>query len=160
GIFLWRIQAFPRTNAMAFQVDGPRFTFHPLGVDTPLYNLPKAETSITELAKQINMPTAFKRRLLKEHLNAQYGQGKDIFIRIGPDLDILESDVCIRDLSTWDDPTTSPPADRVVIDPELGRIMFGIDFMANVNPDNVIVWYKYGSLEKMGGGAYDRSSTF
>ncbi len=160
GIFLWRIQAFSRTKAMAFQVDGSRYTFHPLEVDSPLYNLPKAEASVTDLAQPNNMPVAFKRRLLKEYLINHDGQGKDIFIHIGPDRDILESDICIGDLSAWENPTTNPPADRVVVDPELGRMMFGADFMADLSPDNVIVWYKYGSLEKIGGGEYDRSTTF
>jgi hypothetical protein len=160
GIFLWRIQAFSRTKAKAFQVDDVRYTFHPLGVGTPLYNFPKAETSINELAGPNNMPVPFKRRLLKEHLSSHFGQGKDIFIRIGSGREILESDLCIGDLSTWDDPSTVPPADRVVIDPEYGRIMFGDDFTIELSSDDVMVWYKYGGLDKIGGGEYNRAPSF
>ncbi|TXE07859.1 hypothetical protein ES711_10530 [Gelidibacter salicanalis] len=160
GIFLWRIQAFSRTKSVAFQVDGSRYTFHPLGINTSLYNFPNAEITITELARPYHMPVAFKRRLLKEHLNSHYGQGKDILIRIGPDRNILESELCIGDLSTWDDPATSPPAGLVVIDPELGRMMFGADFATELSINDVIVWYKYGSLQEIGGGEYSRTSSF
>ena len=160
GIFLWRIKAFSRTKVKVFQVDASRYTFHPLGVDTPLYNSPEAETSVTQLATANHMPKAFKRRLLKEYLDDHYGQGKDIFIHIGADQDILEGEICIGNLSTWDDPTTNPPADRVVIDPELGRMMFGADFATALSTNDVMVWYNYGSLEKMGGGEYNRTSSF
>ncbi|CAH8296446.1 hypothetical protein EV196_11142 [Mariniflexile fucanivorans] len=160
GIFLWRIQAFSRTDASAFQVDGARYTFHPLGIDTALYNFPETETSVTELAAPNHTPVAFKRRLLKEHLNAHYGRGKDIFIRIGSNRDIHKNEICIGNLSNWDDATLSPPANRVVIDPELGRIMFGADFITALSSNHVNVWYNYGSLEKMGGGEYDRASGF
>lgn len=159
GIYLWRIQAFSRTKSKAFKVDDSRYTFHPLGVDTPLYNFPKSETSITELATPINMPVKLKRRLLKEHLNEHYGEGKDILISIGSDHAILITEVCIGNLSAWDG-LLNPPSNLVVIDPMLGRIMFGEDFKNDLTSNEVTVWYKYGSLEKIGGGEYSREATF
>lgn len=159
GIYLWRIQALTRTKSTAFKVDNTRFTFHPLGVDTPLFNFPKEEIAITSLATATNMPVKFKRRLLKEHLEEHYGQAKDLLISIDDDREILISEVCIGDLSSWDDPL-SPLSNMVVIDPVLGRIMFGDDFMASLTSNDVSVWYNYGSLDQMSGGEYSREATF
>ncbi|HSI69377.1 MAG TPA: hypothetical protein VK941_04030 [Gillisia sp.] len=160
GIFLWRISASSREKSPAFHIGGQRYSFHPLGVDLQLYNFPKAESSLTQLAGPQNMPVPFRRRLLKEHINNHYGTGKDIFIQIGPDRDILAEEICIGDLSNWEDHSVIPPDDIVVVDPLLGRIQFGEDFSAELGSAEIHVWYNYGSQNLFGGGEYFRKESF
>ena len=64
GIFLYRIDSFPVTEAPAFQLDSHRWLFDALGRDTQLYNKPEAEDEITHLAEPINVPIPISRRVL------------------------------------------------------------------------------------------------
>ena len=70
GLFLWRLQAFHLSRVTAFAHGAGRFSFHPLGFDAPIYNLPRAETEITHLAEEFNVPGALRRRALGEELEA------------------------------------------------------------------------------------------
>lgn len=62
GIFLWRLGDFPVTAGTAKKVASGCFTFHPLGIDTPLFNSPATEKSISHLAEPINVPEPLVRR--------------------------------------------------------------------------------------------------
>jgi len=160
GIFLWRIGASSRKKSVAFRISDLRYTFHSLGVDTPLYNFPKAETTISQLAEPQNMPVPFQRRLLKINLADHYGPEGDIFLRIGSNRNIMTNEICIGDLSNWENLAVNPPNDIVVIDPAVGRIMFGADFSTDLASNDLYVWYHYGSLNLVGGGEYFRKDGF
>jgi hypothetical protein len=73
GIFLWRLEAYrispPGTaRAVATPADG-RYTFHPVGLNAPLFNPPLRETLFT-LAEPIHVPEPLRRRVLYEELEA------------------------------------------------------------------------------------------
>lgn len=85
GIFLWRLQSYPVTRATARAVvavaDG-RYTFDPLGLHyllpgdpekkaAPLFNRPRTETEITQLAAEENVPVPLRRRPLYDELKAR-----------------------------------------------------------------------------------------
>lgn len=74
GLFIWRIQSYfvPKSSAraVASPADG-RYTFSPLGQDGPLFNRPQAETEITHLAEEVNVPALLRRRLLYDELEAR-----------------------------------------------------------------------------------------
>ncbi len=71
GIFLWRLQAYPLERITVPQVAPGQYTFNPLGLDAPLFNLPQTETEVTTLATEINVPHFLKRRPLYEELEAR-----------------------------------------------------------------------------------------
>ncbi|NEQ32356.1 MAG: hypothetical protein F6K04_15370 [Leptolyngbya sp. SIO4C5] len=74
GLFLWRLEPytiglFPSTaRPVADPADG-RYTFHPVGLDAPLFNPPLPELAFT-LAQPINVPEPLRRRVLYEELES------------------------------------------------------------------------------------------
>ncbi len=74
GLFLWRLQAYPQTDAnpraLASPGDG-RYTFNPIGIDAPLFNLPQTERDITHLAEEVNVPGSLRRRPLHDEIEAR-----------------------------------------------------------------------------------------
>lgn len=74
GIYVWRLNAYPLSNVEAFPmpvgggIPAGAYTFNPLGLDIHLFNYPKSETTITSLAKEINVPGLLRRRGLHEEL--------------------------------------------------------------------------------------------
>ncbi len=74
GLFLWRLQSYPLSDANARRAGlSPhgRFTFSPLGTSAPLFNVPEPETEITHLAEEINVPAELRRRPLYDELEAR-----------------------------------------------------------------------------------------
>lgn len=71
GLFLWRLQSYPLTGVNAHLVANGQFTFSPLGLDAPLFNVPEPETEITHLAEEINVPGALRRHPLYDELEAR-----------------------------------------------------------------------------------------
>jgi hypothetical protein len=154
GIFLWRLAAYPVTDSPAFRLDDRRWLFSPLGNDMALFTRPETEEEITQLAEPINVPMPIGRRVLHEYLDAYYGKGKSLLITVGgadvAPTDIIVCDLSNADLTTW----AHQPADRVAIDPVLGRIAFP------ENKTDVRVTCHYGFSADMGGGEYEREGTF
>ncbi len=72
GLFLWRLGAYPLAQVMARAVTGPpgRYTFSPLGISAPLFNMPRTEAEITQLAAEENVPGPLRRRPLHDELEA------------------------------------------------------------------------------------------
>lgn len=71
GIFLWRLQSYYISRSMARPVNDPtdgRYTFDPLGGHTHLFNRPQTETTISNLAEEINVPGYLRRRALYDDL--------------------------------------------------------------------------------------------
>jgi hypothetical protein len=74
GIFLWRLQSHFLFAGSARPVTEPadgRYTFNPLGYDSPLFNRPQPETEIIHLAEEINVPGLLRRRTLYDELEAR-----------------------------------------------------------------------------------------
>ncbi len=153
GLFLWRLQAYPLHRARARAVKAEwGFTFNPLGMDAPLFNRARTETEITHLAEEIDVPGTLRRRALAADLKA----GKDRWFSEPPVLrvwrghnQVPKEDLCIGDLSTW-----RQVSDKVVVDPELGRVAF-----PGPVSEGVYVDYAYGFSGDVGGGPYDRSAS-
>jgi hypothetical protein len=70
GIFLWRLHAYPVDHGTAREVAPGSYTFHPLGLDAPLFNVPRTETAIEQLAAPVNVPEPLRRRSLYDELEA------------------------------------------------------------------------------------------
>lgn len=56
-------------RAIVSPADG-RYTFNPLGISAPLFNLPKTQQNVTQLAQEINVPGPLRRRPLYQELEA------------------------------------------------------------------------------------------
>jgi hypothetical protein len=148
GIFLWRLRAEPLTRSPAAP-DAPgekrKFRFSPLGNDAPLFNLPQTEDEITHLAEPRNVPGWISRRSAAADLPEFYGDDRSFLIsNAGAAVDLADVRIC--DLEDW-----TAPADRVAVDPVLGRILFPADA---VDP---LVTFHHGFGADIGGGEYQRS---
>jgi hypothetical protein len=83
GIFLWRLQSYAVTRSSARPAPGAapalagRYTFHPLGLEAPLYNLSRTETEISFLAGESNVPGPLRRRPVAGALEAVRLAGAD-----------------------------------------------------------------------------------
>ncbi len=158
GIFLFRLHAYAVTNAPAFQLDAHRFLFSPLGNNTPLFNEPQTEKTITQLATPSNVPMSLSRRVLDAYLNGYYGDGKSLSLRVdnsdAPAAQIVVCDLSDAGAGAW---AHNPPSGKIAIDPVLGRIAFPGGDPA---PTDVYVSFHYGFSADMGGGEYNRAETF
>lgn len=73
GLFLWRLESYSLSRAAPAAANDPsdgRYTFHPLGLDIPLFNRPRTEREITDLAQESDVPGALRRRALYDELEA------------------------------------------------------------------------------------------
>jgi len=159
GLFLWRLRAFSLTRSPAVPAsagDKRRFLFSPLGIDLPLFNLPLTEGEIAHLAEPINVPDRIKRRALHRSPSDYYGRGKSLLLELANSdinfepTEIPVEDVVACDLTDW----TNLPADKIAIDPVLGRIAFPQDQAVPV-----LATFHYGFSDSMGGGEYNRLSS-
>ena len=164
GLFLWRLQAYPLEQVMPHSVDKRKFTFNVLGLPEPLFNTPEAETEASHIAEEINVPSPIRRRALHGNLGRYYGKG--LSIEIFPDWQngvkvenqqrLLPEEVVACDLTSWDRKLPADEADKVAVDPVLGRLRFPAD----KDPTKVRVSYHYGFSDDLGGGVYERASSF
>lgn len=154
GIFLWRLNAYPTTDAQPFSVDDRRFRFNPLGIDQPLFTRPETRDELSVLSTRMNVPDPIGRKPLGAYLPDYYGAGKSILISVGGKaLDVTQ--VAGAELS--DGPGGGWggfPGEKVLIDPVLGRIAFPRD---QAPPTDVRVTFHTGFSDALGGGEYDRS---
>jgi len=187
GIFLWRLGSYSVTDAPAYRVpdtgdlttDGRRFLFNPAGLEAAVYNRPVTEDEITHLSEPVNVPAPLTRRVLDRFLELYYGgdtargdTGQSLLVNLNgsdvvasstspPDLRAL---VCVCDLSDRTDELGNVvelwarhPADRIAIDPVLGRLAFPKD---DDPPRSVRTSHHYGFSAELGGGEYRRAQTF
>jgi hypothetical protein len=176
GLFLWRVQNYPIERGTAFALASPtdgRYTFHPLGYDTPLFNEPQTETRISQVTAENNLPLRLRRRTLWDELEARRealvaGQtpstlyfGEDPVLAVFFDGDELApEEIVICNLDDWVPPgsdsytlpDTSTFDTRAAVDPVTGRLAV-ID---GSTPSQVEVSYSYGFSGDIGGGPYDR----
>ena len=162
GIFLFRIGAYSLTDSPAAKLNADagdfRYFFDPLGRDTALFTDPVSEDEITQLARPINAPLPISRRVLKTYLGDYYTTDKSASICIVTDVPVQPSQISVCDLSDvsggdWAHQPAGP--DQVLLDPVLGRLVFGA---APAQPP--LVTYHYGFSADMGGGEYPRAETF
>ena len=154
GLFVWRLRTYSVTRTPAACLDeSPHcFTFSVVGNDTALHNRPQPEQDPTDIARDVNLPTPIRRRLLEAHLDRYYGEGKSIEIWLGePRKPVPEDHIIAADLRDWQ---YRPKRGYVAVDPERGRLAFS----PSHPPGNQIVWvsYRYAFSADMGGGEYTR----
>lgn len=156
GIFLWRLESFPLTNAQPARLDDRRYFFSPLGNDTPLFTLPQTLEEFSGLAARMNVPDPISRRTLDQYFGDYYGAGKSIFLARGSE-PIGAEEIVVCDLSdNADGSWAHQPAEKVAIDPALGRIAFPSN---DAPPDDPRVTFHYGFSAEIGGGEYDRTAS-
>lgn len=176
GIFLWRLEDYAiRQSTARPTADAGCYHFHPLGIDVPLFNRERAESSITHLAREIDVPGPLRRRPLYAEVEA---------LRSGatPETDYLSADpvfevwldgqrlnpkeIAICDLSDppaaiptgWYRPPSSKPYPagnqtiRAGVDPKLGRLALPEGDSAT----RVEVSYSEGFSGDVGAHVYDR----
>jgi hypothetical protein len=169
GLFLWRLFPYRFTNSAPFRVNPGvatdlRYTFHPLGLDAPLFSAGRTEADVTHLAEPIDVPAPMSRRALAASLDEHWGNEQSLVVQkisaapCDPDPTIAApkrydaDNVEICDLSTW---SHTPVAKEIAIDPVLGRFVLR-DPAAN----GVVVTYRHGFSSDLGGGEYRRIDTF
>lgn len=154
GLHLWRLRAafWPRHTA---RLIGPRrFSVHPLGLDTALFNQALTESDADSLAQPINLPIPLKRRFLDETLSDYYPRAFRIWIDGAP---VPPAGLRICNLSDDGGAWAHAPDNFVALDPVLGRIATPT---SDPSPDQVEVQFFSGFPGTVGGGAYARSSGF
>jgi hypothetical protein len=180
GLFLWRVQAYPLVRSTPRPVPNPpdgRYTFSPLGLDTPLFNSPQTEEEITHLSEEVNVPGPLRRRPLYDELVARrkaldegktpvstyFGETPVIEVYFQGKADPLPSEeVVICNLEGWDKPGWMPPASepfagrntKVAVDPALGRLCT----LQGITDTLDRVSYAYGFSGDLGGGPYNRQA--
>ena len=188
GLFLWRLQSYAVTRGTARAVAQPadgRYTFSPLGHSTPLFNRPRTETALTQLAAEANVPGPLRRRPLHDELEDRRQALADgrtpppawfadppvlqVFVDGSP---VPPEEVVICDLSDppasiaegWRRPAATrryqpaaggPPRD-LPIQLAVDPVLGRLAFPTGVTPARVEVSYAYGFSGDLGGGPYSR----
>jgi hypothetical protein len=140
AVFVWRLKCYSITNAPAYCIDRARnqFTFSILGNDSPLVSSGP-------------LPLFITRRELADQLPDFYGAGKSFAIYRDDDTEPIPlNDIIVADLTDW---FYRARRSQVVVDPELGRMMFGA---RSAPRRGVWVTYHYAFSADMGGGEYHR----
>jgi hypothetical protein len=159
GAFLWRLASYDLDGVQARPAaEEGRYLLSPLGLDTPLFNRPRAETDIGHLAEERNVPGPLRRRPLHDELAAdRAAEDDDWFAPDDPVVAVtIDGALVPRDelaICNLEDGERLAPEGKVAIDPELGRL--ALEPGADV-PDEVRVSYSYGFSGDLGGGPYDR----
>jgi hypothetical protein len=161
GLSLWRLQAYPLTQVSPRAVDDDPtqglYWVDPLGQDQPLFNAPNPESTITQLADEINVPTPLRRRPLHDEVEAiaasdptrtAYFDSTPVFHVICNFSDEPDGG------SSWVRPVNAIASGRRIgIDPVLGRLAIP---QGQPLPQTLHISYAYGFSGDMGGGSYDR----
>lgn len=183
GLFLCRLQSYTVQGVSPQPASNPpdgRYFFSPLGNDIPLFNRPRTEIEITQLAAEPDLPLPLRRRALYDDLEAvragiaagrpvksnYLDPARPAFQIAVPDgtgrfVPIPVAEILICDLGDWRRPPASKTYAgqslpiRVAVDPQRGRLAFP----ANVVPSDLMVSYTYGFAADIGGGPYPRRAT-
>jgi hypothetical protein len=131
AIFLWRDSASTHTWTDAARVDAWRFRFSPIGLDQALATRAEPESALTHQATALNVPTALTRRAMAASLDAYWGRGRSVAVRLpGATGRVPVADIVVCDLGdsapggqTWSNVNRLRPG-QVGIDPALGRLAF------------------------------------
>jgi hypothetical protein len=174
GLFLWRLQPFRLSDVPLTPDPGDatvrKFRFNPLGADQPLFRWPLTETLISHIAEPANVPDPINLRLMARAVKAaatdptladDYGPGESLVLSRPhanpalPPIPITVSDICICDLRDvaggWAHEVTLA-ADKISIDPRLGRVLLGTSITGSI-----LGTFHSGFSRPIGGGEYERS---
>ena len=160
GLFVWRLQAIPVTQAPAAcleEINPAFYTFSVLGNDTPLFTRAVAEEDPIGIAGERNLPVPIRRRAMEKHLSEYYGEDRSVYLWVGrrsgrtvERRPVRLDQLVVADLSDWD--AYLPRDGTVALDPVLGRLSFS----RSMEPSGVWVSYLYGFSAAIGGGEYAR----
>lgn len=173
GIFLWRLQPYSLSNLpLTADASDPtrKFRFNPLGADQPLFRLPITEKKISHIAEPANVPDPIDLRLMARALKASaadpgvaddYGPDESVVLLRPnplpgkPPVPIPTGDIRVCDLRDalggWAHEATLD-ANKIAIDPRLGRVLFGSSVSGPV-----LATFHSGFSRPIGGGEYERS---
>lgn len=159
GVFAW-----PEEPALLENVDAyadpsasGRFHFDPRGRVQPLYNLAAAEATIAHISAETEVPGQIRRRALHADLLADEGDrhylgaNPSFRLTLPDDSEIAPDDMVVANLRGW----WRPPAGKVAVDPELGRVCFPL----GTPPSTLRVTYRRGGVLQIGAGPWDRSDS-
>ncbi len=172
GIFLWRLPVYPVTMGRAFNNGSGRFTFNPMGVAVPLFNLPETPSGADREPREANLPTALLRNpwFLSKHGDANdYPPAFNIYFRKAPDLEFNRLDldkmhirklpplVGLEAANAPEQPgKTRAPYDGAPVQADIDPVNGQIQFRGNFRPHDVRVDYSYAFSADIGGGPYMR----
>jgi len=176
GLFLWRLREYPLAGVTARPAPAPDaarrghvFTFSPLGIDAPLFNVPGTGEREGPVGEE-DVPAPLRRRPLHDELAARraaaggpfrgrwFGATAGLPDAAAPVLEVWVTGeaaprppeaLCICDLGAW----RLPAKGCVAVDPVRGRLAFP----ANETPAGVEVAWAYGFAGDLGGGPYPRA---
>ena len=173
GIFLWRLQPFRLSDvpltADPSDTSGRKWRFNPLGADQPLFRRPLSETQVTHIAEPVNVPDPIDLRLmaiaaraaaLDDSVACDYGADSSLVLSRPnadptlPPVPIPLADICVCDLRDagggWAHDAVLA-ADKIAIDPRLGRVLLG-----SAIEGTVLGTFHSGFARPIGGGEYGR----
>lgn len=163
GLFVWRLRALQVQGAPAARVRPGRYTFHPCGIEAPLFAPDRV--SLTRGAQESEVPTALSpMRLSAEVAELRAGRaatpsfpappGEPVFtVRLdGAAVPPSRIDIAALDDQNplWSGQGNPPLPARLLVDPQRGRLVVDRDHAAA----SVTVSYWYGAAGELGGGAY------
>ena len=174
GIFLWRLEAFALSDLPLTQdaadATGRKWRFNPLGADQPLFRKPLTEKRITHIAEPANVPDRIDLVLMARAAEAaatdpavvdDYGSDDSVLLSHPnadpalPPVSIAVSEICVCDLRDvaggWAHEATLA-ADRIAIDPRLGRVLLGSSVTGPI-----LGSFHSGFSLRIGGGEYERT---
>jgi hypothetical protein len=179
GIYLWRLRSYA-VGAGSPGDESPDFasarrqlgwwSIHPVGCDSPLFNVPRTETTVTQLAEEFNVPGELRRLALNAELE-RLRQGVAtpapvfmtddapvlrVFARLAGEnlpIEVRREDMYLCEIP--DHAALALPVPRALaLDPSRGRFVFP----AALDVAEVWVQSSYGFSGDTGGGPYDRSA--
>lgn len=175
GVYVWRLQAYPLAGVTARREAPGCYRLHPLGVDTPLFNLPRTGGGADDPAQLDNLPAALRPEVLAEEIEALRtgAERPDGFFGRQPALRITDpatgrpippEAMALADLGAWQRPAATssfeagaPGAEprrhpvQVAVDPARGRFAFP---PGQGESGEVEVAFCYGFPTDLGGGPY------
>jgi hypothetical protein len=174
GLFFWRIRALPVSGAtpgVPLATGGQDLdyqTFHPLGIDTPLFRAPDDRTNPWRPRTAAQIPMPITRRELMAMLESARRRPTD---PTGPSLGFVircngeaipVTSIHARSCGSLEAPDTadasgdgSDPPPTVVVDPECGRFkVYDAPKDATITLD-----WTWGQPGWLGGGSYDRNAS-
>ena len=143
---VWRQYAYPVRQATPHRERTGCYTFHALGVSTPLLNRPAPRRAADQACTLANMPFRI------QPTDTADVQPTSIHIEAilrGKEATALN--FIFGNLADWDAPRTFGTAEAIV-DPQLGRFAVRSEFYAA----KFTASYAYGSAADLGGGPYPR----
>jgi len=172
GIFLWSLGAYSVTKATPVPATATGsatcYRLNPLGMDMPLFHTAISQGGqIVAAARPVNVPDRLHRRALCADMqkgagSSYYGEGASLALYVNHQL-LYAWQVQVADLSgndgSWHNAPTANYPYAALVDPELGRVALPPPASGTV-PVLTSASFFYGFNAAMGGGEYDRETSF